>query len=117
MATSALAHSAAASLEAGSMARLATRAKSTRSTSVVNRRPPSTWRSAETARGDARSARAREALAMFDEVLGDLDSGGWGLPARPVVADAGYGHATEFRAGLAGRDPSYVVAVKRTTSA
>src|SRR4051812_11523561 len=42
---------------------------------------------------------------------------GWGLPARPVVADAGYGNATEFRRGLAARDLCYVVAVKATTSA
>ena len=46
MATSCDAHSAAASFEAGSMARLATSANSTRSTSVLNRRPPRTLRSA-----------------------------------------------------------------------
>ncbi len=46
IATSNDAHSAAASLEAGSIARFATRANSTRSTSVVNRRAPSTLRSA-----------------------------------------------------------------------
>src|SRR3954470_24326297 len=46
MATSQLAHSAAASLLAGASARLATNAKATRSMSVVNRRPPSTSRSA-----------------------------------------------------------------------
>jgi hypothetical protein len=43
--------------------------------------------------------------------------GGWGLPPRPVVADAGYGDATEFRLGLDERGLSYVVAVKATTSA
>src|SRR5512144_2893422 len=46
MATSQDAHSAADSFEAGSMARSATSANSTRSTSVVNRRGPSTFRSA-----------------------------------------------------------------------
>ena len=46
IATSWLAHSAAASFEAGSIARFATSANSTRSTSVVNRRPPRTLRSA-----------------------------------------------------------------------
>jgi SRSO17 transposase len=59
----------------------------------------------------------RLALDMLDEVLGEPEQGGWGLPARPVVSDAGYGDATEFRLGLAARDLSYVVAVKATTSA
>src|SRR4051794_29246398 len=59
----------------------------------------------------------RLALDMLDEILGDPDSGGWALPPRPVVGDAGYGDATEFRLGLAARDLSYVVAVKGTTSA
>jgi SRSO17 transposase len=60
----------------------------------------------------------RLALDMLDEVLGDESAeGGWSLPARPVVADAGYGDATEFRLGLAARDLPYVVAVKGSTSA
>jgi SRSO17 transposase len=59
----------------------------------------------------------RLALDMLDEVLGEPEQGGWGLPARPVVSDAGYGDATEFRLGLAARNLSYVVAVKATTSA
>ena len=46
MATSWLAHSAAASFEDESIARFTTSANSTRSTSVVNRRPPSTFRNA-----------------------------------------------------------------------
>ena len=46
MATSWLAHSAAANFDAGSRARLATNANRTRSTSVVNRLTPSTPRSA-----------------------------------------------------------------------
>jgi SRSO17 transposase len=58
---------------------------------------------------------------MLDRILGPEHEGeregGWGLPARPVVADAGYGDTTEFRLGLAGRGLSYVVAVKPTTSA
>src|ERR1700754_1668627 len=40
----------------------------------------------------------RLALDMIDEVTRD-----WGLPPRPVVADAGYGDATEFRLGLTER--------------
>src|SRR3954466_14078734 len=59
----------------------------------------------------------RLALDMLDEVLGEPAEGGWGLPARPVVGDAGYGDATEFRLGLAARALCYVVAVKATTSA
>ena len=60
----------------------------------------------------------RLALDMLDEVLGgESAEGGWSLPARPVVADAGYGDATEFRLGLAARDLPYVVAVKGSTSA
>jgi SRSO17 transposase len=60
----------------------------------------------------------RLALDMLDEVLGgESAEGGWGLPIRPVVTDAGYGDATEFRRGLAARDLPYVVAVKGTTSA
>jgi hypothetical protein len=39
-------HSAAASFEIGSMARFATSANKTRSTSVLNRRGPSTFRNA-----------------------------------------------------------------------
>src|SRR5215210_1351624 len=63
----------------------------------------------------------RLALDMLDEILGgpqaDATTGGWDLSPRPVVADAGYGDATEFRLGLAARDTTYVVAVKGTTSA
>ena len=54
----------------------------------------------------------RLALDMLDEV-----TGAWGLPARPVVADAGYGDATEFRLGLAERDLTYVLAVTPTATA
>ena len=59
----------------------------------------------------------RLALDMLDEMLGEPDSGGWGLPSRCVVSDAGYGDATAFRLGLAARALGYVVAVKGTTSA
>ena len=59
----------------------------------------------------------RLALDMLDEITGGGDVGGWGLPDRPVVADAGYGDATEFRLGLTERGLSYVLAVKATTSA
>jgi SRSO17 transposase len=54
----------------------------------------------------------RLALDMLDELTGT-----WGLPDRPVVADAGYGDVTAFRLGLAERGLHYVVAVKPTTSA
>lgn len=53
----------------------------------------------------------RLALDMLDEAIDD-----WGLPARPVVADAGYGGITEFRRALAERGLNYVVAVKASTS-
>lgn len=59
----------------------------------------------------------RQALDMLDEITGDEPSGGWGLDPRPVVGDAGYGDATEFRLGLTERGLSYVLAVKATTSA
>jgi hypothetical protein len=54
----------------------------------------------------------RLALDMLDEITGD-----WGLPRRPVVADAGYGDTTAFRLGLTERGLDYMVAVKPTTSA
>jgi SRSO17 transposase len=54
----------------------------------------------------------RLALDMLDEVTGE-----WGLPGRPVVADAGYGDATEFRLGLTERGLTYVLAVSPTATA
>jgi SRSO17 transposase len=54
----------------------------------------------------------RLALDMLDEITGV-----WGLPDRPVAADAGYGDTTAFRQGLQDRGLRYVVAVKPTTSA
>ncbi|WP_434450549.1 IS701 family transposase [Lentzea sp. E54] len=54
----------------------------------------------------------RLALDMLDEVTGD-----WGLPQRPVVADAGYGDATEFRLGLTERGLTYVLAVSPAATA
>ncbi len=59
----------------------------------------------------------RQALDMLDEITGEENDGGWGLPRRPVVADAGYGDTTEFRLGLERRGLPYVLAVKATTSA
>ncbi|MEU4741942.1 IS701 family transposase [Actinosynnema sp. NPDC023658] len=47
----------------------------------------------------------RLALDMIDELTG------WDLPARPVVADAGYGDAFGFRQGLTDRGLTYAVAV------
>ncbi|HYN64396.1 MAG TPA: IS701 family transposase [Candidatus Limnocylindrales bacterium] len=51
------------------------------------------------------------ALDIVDEVIA------WGLPARVVQADGGYGDITAFRIGLEERELSYVVQVKGTTSA
>jgi hypothetical protein len=68
----------------------------------------------------------RLALDMLDQVTGPpaqrgaeggVGGGGWGLPARVTVADAGYGDITGFRLGLQQRGLPYVVAVKGTTSA
>jgi hypothetical protein len=59
----------------------------------------------------------RLALDMIDEITGEQAAGGWGLPARPVVTDAGYGEITAFRLGLQARGLPYVAAVKGTTSA
>jgi SRSO17 transposase len=53
----------------------------------------------------------RLALDMLDEVTTE-----WGLARRPVVADAGYGDATEFRLGLTDRDLAYVLAVSPTAT-
>jgi SRSO17 transposase len=54
----------------------------------------------------------RLALDMLDEVITE-----WGLPTRPVVADAGYGDAEEFRRGLTERGLVYVLAVRPTATA
>ncbi|MFH1177789.1 MAG: IS701 family transposase, partial [Acidobacteriota bacterium] len=51
------------------------------------------------------------ALAMLDELRD------WGLWAPPIVADAGYGEISAFRAALEERELAYVVEVKATTSA
>jgi len=51
------------------------------------------------------------ALEMLDELRA------WGLTPPPIVADAGYGEITAFRAALQERGLSYVVEVKGTTSA
>jgi SRSO17 transposase len=50
------------------------------------------------------------ALDMLDELAG------WGLKAPVIVADAGYGEITEFRAGLEQRGLRYIVQVKAATS-
>ena len=47
----------------------------------------------------------RLALEMLDELAG------WGLTPPVVVADAGYGHNGDFRAGITARGGHYVVAV------
>jgi len=53
----------------------------------------------------------RLALEMLDELRD------WGLAAPPIVADAGYGEITAFRAALEERELVYVVEVKAATSA
>jgi SRSO17 transposase len=53
----------------------------------------------------------QQALEMVDELLA------WGRVVPRIVADAGYGDITAFRAGLTARDIEYVVAVKGATSA
>jgi SRSO17 transposase len=59
----------------------------------------------------------RLALEMLDEITSAEPAGGWGLPPKPVAADAGYGEITAFRLGLEARGLRYVVAVKASTSA
>jgi SRSO17 transposase len=54
----------------------------------------------------------RLALDMIDQMRDD-----WQLPARPVVADSGYGDCTLFRLALAERGLSYVVQVDPTATA
>ncbi len=54
----------------------------------------------------------RLALDMLDELTSD-----WSVPGRPVVADAGYGDAEEFRRGLTERGMVYVLAVRPTATA
>ena len=51
------------------------------------------------------------ALEMLDELRA------WGLSPPPLVADAGYGEITAFRAALEERELAYVVEVKAATSA
>ncbi|MDT3440593.1 IS701 family transposase [Pseudofrankia sp. BMG5.37] len=53
----------------------------------------------------------RLALDMLDELAG------WDVPPRPVVADAGYGDAAEFRQGLTDRQLVYVLGVTPTATA
>jgi SRSO17 transposase len=48
------------------------------------------------------------ALEIIDQVRG------WGLPGRVVIADSGYGDATEFRDALEARQLPYVVGVSST---
>lgn len=59
--------------------------------------------------------RHREKWRLALEMLDELRS--WGLSPPPLVADAGYGEITAFRAALDERELAYVVEVKGTTSA
>lgn len=54
----------------------------------------------------------RLALDMLDEIILE-----WGVPSRPVVGDAGYGDAAEFRLGLTERGLTYVLAVRADATA
>ncbi len=61
--------------------------------------------------GERHREKWRLALEMLDELRA------WGLAAAPIVADAGYGEITAFRAALQERELAYVVEVKAATSA
>jgi SRSO17 transposase len=61
--------------------------------------------------GERHREKWRLALDMLDELSG------WGMPVRPVVADAGYGDAAEFRQALTDRNIPYVLAVTATATA
>jgi SRSO17 transposase len=61
--------------------------------------------------GERHREKWRLALEMLDELRA------WGLSPPPVVADAGYGEVTAFRAALEQRELAYVVEVKAATSA
>src|SRR5215471_2537929 len=50
------------------------------------------------------------ALELLDQLLA------WGLQRQPVLADAGYGNNSEFRAGLVRRGLQYMVGVESTTT-
>ena len=61
--------------------------------------------------GERHREKWRLALEMLDELRE------WGLAAPPVVADAGYGDITAFRAALEERKLAYLVEVRAATSA
>src|SRR5450830_451076 len=59
--------------------------------------------------------RHREKWRLSLEMLDELRA--WGLSPPPLVADAGYGEVSAFRAALEERELAYVVEVKAATSA
>jgi SRSO17 transposase len=59
--------------------------------------------------------RHREKWRLALEMLEELRQ--WGLSPPPLVADAGYGEVTAFRAALEERELVYVVEVKAATRA
>src|SRR5450830_850442 len=61
------------------------------------------------------SERHREKWRLALEMLDELRA--WGLAPPPVVADAGYGEVSAFRAALEERELSYLVEVKAAESA
>jgi hypothetical protein len=83
MATSWLAHSAAASFEDESIARFTTSANSTRSTSVVNRRPPSTFRNAVSTSRAFHSPCSSHAAPTGREAINRSPSAAVSAPAVP----------------------------------
>ncbi len=79
---------------------------------------PASWDDDEERRAKAHlpaSERHREKWRLALEMLDEL--AGWGVEVPAVVADAGYGEISAFRAALAERKLAYVVEVKGTTSA
>ena len=70
---------------------------------------PERLRRAQVPAGTAFRTKGEIALAELDRVRG------WGVGEYTVLADAGYGHSAEFRAGLTARGHRYVVAVQGST--
>jgi len=65
--------------------------------------------------GIPQDARHREKWRLALDMLDEITS--WDVPARPVLADAGYGDAAEFRQGLTERGLVYVLGVTHTATA
>jgi SRSO17 transposase len=68
------------------------------------------WRQARVPAPTRFRTKPELALELIDELRA------WGLRRRPVLADAGYGNSSEFRAGLVRRGLQYMVGVESTTA-